>query len=503
MALNRHILERSAAFARPTAASADTAYGTAGHELVLDRSWVGSRMRSTLTNRGDSPVRVDEVVVAAGAHELPTQTPLYGEGFTMLSQYEGTIAALVLLGGHGDAAHYRLPHRAGFRTVYDLALLSPAGLPHVLLAFASCRQFAGQIRFSDTAYELVLDTEGIELAPGATWELEDVVVLIGPNPDALFAELAAQLSRVHPPRIPAERLTGWCSWYCFGPEVTEADVVANLHAADSYNLALTYVQIDDGYQARMGDWLEPGPLVPDPARLCRTITDLGHEPAIWVAPFIAEADSTVLREHPEWFISDSDGQPLASDRISYGGWRHGPWFMLDGTHPGAREHLRSVFSTMRHEWGCRYFKLDANVWGALPGGYRHDPAATRIGGYRLAMRAIRDGVGDESILLGCNAPNWASLGLVDAMRTTDDISRTPEAIDLVARAGRRRAWQSNRLWAADPDCLVVTGSSLTAEQLDFHAAYIREIGGSVLAGDDLTQLTVAEVEAIRACLPGT
>lgn len=496
MALDQHALETSAAFARPTSAS-DAADGA----LVVARSWDGDRLWSTLTNRGDAPARIDEVVVASGEHGLPAETPLYGEGFTMLSQYEGTIGALALLGGYGDATHYRLPQRAGFRTVYDLALLSPAGLPDTLLAFASSRRFAGQLRFSDTTYELVLDTEGLELAPGASWELEDVVVLSGPDPDDLFAELASRLSQVHPPRIPAERLTGWCSWYCFGPDVTEADIVANLHAADAHGLPLTYVQIDDGYQARMGDWLEPGPLVPDPAGLCRTITELGHEPAIWVAPFIAEAGSTLLREHPEWFVTDSEGQLLGSDRISFGGWRNGPWFMLDGTHPSAREHLRSVFSTMRNEWGCRYFKLDANVWGALPGGHRHDPSATRIEGYRLAMEAIREAVGDESIIVGCNAPNWASLGLVDAMRTTDDISRTPEAIDLVARAGRRRAWQSNRLWAADPDCLVVTGSKLTAAQLEFHASYIREIGGSVLAGDDLTQLTAAEVEAIRACLP--
>jgi alpha-galactosidase len=467
----------------------------------MHRTWDGDRVRSTLTNGGDAAVRVHEVVVAAGEHGLPADTALYGEGFTMLSQYEGTIGSLELLGGYGDATHYRLPQVEGFRTVYDLALISAAGGWHTLLAFASSRRFAGQLRFSDTGYEVVLDTEDLELAPGAGWELEDVVVLTGPDADALLADLATHVSVVHPPRIPVERLTGWCSWYCFGPNVSEADIVANLRAADSHALALTYVQIDDGYQARMGDWLKPGPLVPDPAGLCRTIAELGHEPAIWVAPFIAEAGSTVLREHPEWFVADSNGRPLASDLISYGGWRNGPWFMLDGTHPGAREHLRSVFSTMRNEWGCRYFKLDANVWGALPGGHRHDPAATRIEGYRLAMDAIREAVGDESIILGCNAPNWASLGLVDAMRTTDDIARTPHAVELVARAGRRRAWQSNRLWAADPDCLVVTGSQLTAEQLEFHAAYVREIGGSVLSGDDLTKLTAAEVEAIRACLP--
>ena len=277
--------------------------------------------------------------------------------------------------------------------------------------------------------------------------------------------------------------------------------MANLEAADTHGLDLTYVQIDDGYQARMGDWLEPGRHVPDPAGLCRRIRALGHEPAIWVAPFIAEAGSAVLAEHPEWFVADESGDPLASDRISFGGWRNGPWYCLDGTHPGARDHLREVFSTMRHEWGVRYFKLDANVWGALPGGRRHDPNATRIEAYRAAMGAIREAVGDESIVLGCNAPNWASLGLVDAMRISDDIARTPVAVELVAAAGRRRAWQNGRLWAADPDCLVVTGDRLSSEQLAFHADYIRELGGSVLSGDDLTALTEAELAAVRACLP--
>ena len=27
-----------------------------------------------------------------------------------------------------------------------------------------------------------------------------------------------------------------------------------------------------------------------------------------------------------------------------------------------------VFKTMREEWGCTYFKLDANFWGAMHGG---------------------------------------------------------------------------------------------------------------------------------------
>ncbi len=42
------------------------------------------------------------------------------------------------------------------------------------------------------------------------------------------------------------------------------------------------------------------------------------------------------REHPEWFMKDETGQPLRSDKVTFGGKRNGPWYALDGTHPGAR-----------------------------------------------------------------------------------------------------------------------------------------------------------------------
>ena len=64
---------------------------------------------------------------------------------------------------------------------------------------------------------------------------------------------------------------------------------------------------------------------------------------------------------------------------------------LDGTHPDAQAHLERVFTTMRDEWGCTYFKLDANFWGAIHGGRFHDPRATRIEAYRRGMAAVLRG----------------------------------------------------------------------------------------------------------------
>ena len=87
---------------------------------------------------------------------------------------------------------------------------------------------------------------------------------------------------------------------------------------------------------------------------------------------------------------------------------------------------------MREEWGCTYFKLDANFWGAMHGGRFHDPRATRIEAYRRGMQAILRGAGD-GFILGCNHPIWPSFGLIHGSRSSNDIKRTWD------RSRRRRA----------------------------------------------------------------
>jgi alpha-galactosidase len=79
---------------------------------------------------------------------------------------------------------------------------------------------------------------------------------------------------------------------------------------------------------------------------------------------------------------------VPADRVTFGEWRHGPWYALDGTHPEVQRHIENLFRTMRRDWGCAYFKLDANFWGAMHGGFFHDPKATRIEAYRRGIRAI-------------------------------------------------------------------------------------------------------------------
>jgi alpha-galactosidase len=469
--------------------------------IGLSRSWEGNFCRVAVTNRGSKAVRVKEVVISEAVHDLPDETLLYGDSFQMLSQTGGTLGHPQDL-GYSELRHYRVPQPQDALVVSGLLTLSRPEKPSLVLGFSSCRRFIGRFHLAKGSIQAVIDTEDLELAPGETWQMEELMVAEGHHRGDLLAELATRMARNHPRRLFEPVPTGWCSWYCFGPRVTAEQVLENLDVILRKLPALKYVQIDDGYQAAMGDWLETGKAFGgDVVPVLKEIRKRGLEPAIWVAPFIAEQNSHVFERHPTWFVQGQDEKPLVSSSVTFGGWRHGPWYALDGTHPEVQEHLRNVFQTMRQEWGCTYFKLDANFWGAIHGGRFHDRNATRIQAYRRGMDAIRSGAGD-SFILGCNHPMWPSLGLIDGSRSSADIKRAWPTFRSVARQTLNRNWQNGRVWWNDPDAVLLTGD-LPDHEFQFHATAIFASGGMVLSGDDLTKLPANRQAVLERLLPPT
>jgi len=472
-------------------------------KVTLSREWAGEVCRSRVFNTGHAAVAIKEVVLFDLILDLAPQTPIYGESFQMLSQSGGTLASPVDLGSYTDAKHYRIPMPEGTHTFFGAMTLAPADGPVIALGYTSTRRFAGAFRLRQPAsLQIVVDTEGLVLGPGKSWQLEDFTRTRAATRDAALADVGAKLARNHPRLDWPSPPTGWCSWYCFGPRVTAQNILDNLDAIQRHVPALKYVQIDDGYQPAMGDWLETGPAFGgDVRKVLEAITARGLEPAIWVAPFIAEQHSHVFEAHPDWFVKDAVGSPLRSDTVTFGGWRRGPWYVLDGTHPDVQAHFEHVFSTMRREWGVTYFKLDANFWGAIHGGRFHDPAATRVEAYRRGMQAILRGAGD-SFILGCNHPIWPSAGLIHGSRSSNDIKRTWDRIKTTAQQNLLRNWQNGRLWWNDPDAIVLTGE-LPEHEFLFHATAIYATGGMLLSGDDLTAMPEPRMAILKKLLPPT
>ncbi|MGE6233079.1 glycoside hydrolase family 36 protein [Aeromonas media] len=474
-------------------------------QLLQTRQWDGPLCRVRLDNTGNTPAPVHHWRLFEGDLGL-SPAAIYGEGFQMLAQTMGSWQSPQPVGRCPDAGVYRITEDEGYHTVHNLLLVEQEG-DWLLLAFASCHRFGGEFRlYPDGRLAIVMNTEGRVLAPQTHWQSEVLICLEGPDREALLAELARLIEREHGTLVGqvAARPSGWCSWYHYYAQVSADDIRENLAVRAERFPALRYVQIDDGYQARMGDWLTPSPKFEEGvAALAREIRAAGCEPALWVAPFIAEPGSQLFQQHPEWFVKGDDGLPLPSERVTYGGWRCTPWYVLDGTHPEVQAHFEQLFRTLREQWGIHYFKLDANFWGAIHGGRFHDPDATRVEAYRRGMAAILRGAGEGAFLLGCNAPIWPSIGLVHGMRVSDDVERHGPRFRQIAREAFCRAWQNDRLWALDPDCVClrdIPGQHASRAEYDFHLAALVASGGMVLAGDRLQDLDESQGERLRKLL---
>ena len=122
-------------------------------------------------------------------------------------------------------------------------------------------------------------------------------------------------------RVSAPYRVGWCSWYQYFHAVTEADVRANLARAGDWPIDV--FQVDDGFQAAIGDWLQLAPTFPSPLDvLAADIDAAGYVAGLWIAPFLvaphAEARARRIPTGSSGGASGRAGRRAASTR-AWGG----------------------------------------------------------------------------------------------------------------------------------------------------------------------------------------
>lgn len=390
----------------------------------------------------------------------------------------------------------------------------------------------GAVTARDALTQVVIDTaargidarcyfDGISLASGETVWSERVVVDLTGTPQEQLARYGNALAKLMGARIPEHAPAGWCSWYYFYQGVSEDDVLRNLRFLEQHRdqLPIQTVQIDDGYQADIGDWLLVNEKFPHGMRwLASEIRAAGYTPGIWTAPLLVSESSRAFQEHPEFVVRDESGEPaLAMDN-----WLRRN-YAIDGSHPGAREWLQRLFGEITEDWGYDYLKIDF-LFAAAIAGVRHDPAATRARAYRAALDAVRAGAGHSRFILGCGSLMAPSVGYFDGNRigldvapfwrflTTEERARPrprPRAPDdnLSAEGAVRntlnRWWMHGRLWANDPDCLLVRTdrTKLTLDEVRTLTAVIGLSGGMMLSSDDLPGVPPERLELIEMLLP--
>jgi alpha-galactosidase len=335
-----------------------------------------------------------------------------------------------------------------------------------------------------------------EVEPLAFWHSEESAA-------RMASRFAAMLGEKMRARVTAPYQRGWCSWYHYFHAVTEDAMRSNLHALRDLRseYPIEVVQLDDGYQAALGDWDRTNGKFPSGLKkLADEIRDAGFIAGIWTAPFFAARDSFIMREHGDWFIKHREtGDPLragynpnwttSDDKYAYA---------LDPSHPEFAAHLQRLFTRIVEDFGYQYLKLDF-LYAAAAEGIRHDPAMTRAQTLRRGLEAIRRGAGDRAFILGCGCPLGAAVGIVDGMRIGPDVAPfwgatagamgepgTALAIDAILA----RSFMHRRLWLNDPDCLMLRAkeTQLSNDEREALAWTIAASGGMLLISDDMRLL---------------
>ena len=403
-----------------------------------------------------------------------------------------------------------------------MATLHRVDAPGVLLAGAlEARVGLCEValrRRRPTQLELRWDLGGRRLQQDARLEGDPFLLAFSTDGDALLRDYTAEVARRMQARVPQGSVpAGWCSWYYYYTGVTEAAMHHNLEALEASRDALPvrYVQLDDGYQAHVGDWLTVNNrFATGLEALAQHIRRRGFVPGIWTAPFLVQRSSEVFRRHPDWLLKQPDGR---LERLGY----HPAWGLLDGqvysldpTHPEVLAHLTHVFSTLV-AFGYDYFKIDF-LFAGLQTGRHFDAGRSPVEAYRMGLECIRAAIGDR-FLLGCGAPLLPSIGLVDAMRISPDVKEDwrdlpiallangnghPSAelciLNSLTRAHLHGVW-----WLNDPDCLLVRErrSSLRIVEVQTLISVLSLTGGMLFLSDDLRQLEPTRRALAELALP--
>jgi alpha-galactosidase len=408
------------------------------------------------------------------------------------------------------------PPPAPGRFVSDLvtAVVDPAADYGVVAGFVTAADQFSHLWFDRDASSLSAASwaDGVEVAPKAVLASETLCLQPSARPALALERYGAVLAR-EMEALPVTGVTsGWCSWYYYFQGVSEDEVMANLEflAANREALPVEYVQIDDGYQSEIGDWLTPNEKFPHGMKwLADEIHACGYKAGLWLAPFLAGVKSRLFKEHPEWFVQYATGGPAVAN-LNWGQICHA----LDLTHPEALAWLETTFRTICDDWGYDYVKIDFIYAGGIDG-IRRDANVTRAQAYRRGLEAIRDAVGSRFVL-ACGNPMGPSIGLVEGARISPDVApywrspvtaqsmslSVPSALNAI-RATITRFWMHGRLWANDPDCLLVreTDTALAGDEVRALATVIGLSGGMVLDSDKLPKLSDERRDLISLLLP--
>jgi alpha-galactosidase len=293
--------------------------------------------------------------------------------------------------------------------------------------------------------------------------------------------------------ITTQKIKGYTSWYNYYQKINESVILRDLESLSEYSDLVNTFQVDDGFETAVGDWLsvDKQKFPNGMGYVAQQIHSKGFEAGLWLAPFGAQKNSNLAKQHPDWLVCNEKGKPICV------GANWGGFYALNIYNDDARNYVKKVFNEVLNVWGFDLVKLDflyATSIIPLNGKSRGEIAYDTID-------LLRECVGNKKIL-GCGVPQMPCFGKVEYMRIGADMSlgwkhtllrknmhredvSTPNAIH---NSIYRRGF-NNRAFLCDPDVFLLrkTNIKFTPEQQKLLAKFIKLFGGVLFMSDNVAE----------------
>jgi alpha-galactosidase len=340
----------------------------------------------------------------------------------------------------------------------------------------------------------------LHVPDGATVSSERLMFAIGPNYHAQLENYGRAIRILHKALVTTPTPIGWWSWTAYYYGVTQGTVLTNADwlAQNLKSLGYNYFQVDEGYQYARGEYAtSDGKTFPHSmAFVGDQVGKLGLTFGVWVAPFQVSDRSWVYEHHKDWLVHNHEGEPIHIGKLA---GKFEELYALDPTNPGAADYLRYTYSTLVHQWGVRFIKMDFMDSSAVEGVF-YRPNTTALEALRIGLEIIRNTVGNDVVLDKDGSPMLTPVGLVNAGRTSQDTGHTFESTRDAAPGIAARYYMNRNFYVTDPDAFTVSTQTipdrvwhgnthpLTLDEAEVSIALSAVSGGMFEIGDDLPTL---------------
>ena len=287
------------------------------------------------------------------------------------------------------------------------------------------------------------DGEGKPINPGETIVFETIYQDTNESWQDLLFEYGEEIGKVHniEPKEPLQ-LKGWSTWDYYGRVYDTKDVFKNIDQLVLEQTNANVIQIDGGWWSDRGEYLSARDNLHGGMKaLADYAISKGFRAGIHLDGFRADKNSELYKAHPDWFLKDQDGETICLPIDK------GDTFMkfiyFDYSNPAVCAYMKDILHTIRKEWGYSYFKIDFMRYGLLQSimeehgsnSKQNTKQVTKVLAFnndmtsvertRAGLKAMREGI-DDGFFLACSSIFGPTLGIVDGLRTGQDINPTFE-----------------------------------------------------------------------------